>query len=443
MNIAILGGGLAGVSLAYFLQNDERVTQITIIEKEDVCGGLCRSYTTGGVKWDIGPHIIFSKDKETLSFMLDILGGTNKLRRSNRILHKGARVLYPFENDLSKLPEDDLKLCVNTFLNNPYESYAPDNMLQFFLATFGEGITNLYLRPYNEKIWKFDPAFLDLQMVGRIPKPPKEDILKSAAGETIDGYTHQLYFDYPKENGIAALIQAFMSRLNSKVNIVTNAAVRSVSKTANGFFIDTDGGGFPCEKVISTIPVNELCQIYGGTPDNIKQAGAALRYNSIAIIIVQLSRDLAGDNFAFMTADKDVIFHRVSKIDFLGDAYHNGDTVTYMAEVTYRKNDIFSQMPDSELLKKTLDGLHKIGFMDDETEVLSTQIKRFEYAYVMYDQLHKQHMGQIREFFKTQGVYLSGRFGDFEYLNMDGVIAGSKKLAGGGCYETLHSYPVV
>ena len=41
-------------------------------------------------------------------------------------------------------------------------------------------MTDTYLRPYNAKIWKYDPAFLDLQMVGRIPKPPAEDILSGA-----------------------------------------------------------------------------------------------------------------------------------------------------------------------------------------------------------------------------------------------------------------------
>ena len=108
--------------------------------------------------------------------MNGLLGNNiDKIRRSNRILHKKRFVQYPFENDLSKLPPEDLDYCVNGFLHNPYENYNAQNMLQFFLKTFGEGITNTYLRPYNEKIWKFDPSFMDTQMVNRIPKPPKED----------------------------------------------------------------------------------------------------------------------------------------------------------------------------------------------------------------------------------------------------------------------------
>ena len=48
MNITILGGGLAAVSLAYFLQNEEKIKQITILEKEDGLGGLCRSIRKDG-----------------------------------------------------------------------------------------------------------------------------------------------------------------------------------------------------------------------------------------------------------------------------------------------------------------------------------------------------------------------------------------------------------
>ena len=60
--------------------------------------------------------------------------------------------------------------CLQEFLNNPYENYIAENMQQFFLKTFGEGIIKTYLQPYNEKIWKYDPTFMDVQMVERIPK---------------------------------------------------------------------------------------------------------------------------------------------------------------------------------------------------------------------------------------------------------------------------------
>ena len=167
--------------------------------------------------------------------MLVMLDKKNDLRRYNQIIYKGGYVQYPFENDLSKLPKEDLEYCVAHFLNNPYEKYEAGNMLQFFLKTFGEGITNTYLRPYNEKIWKYDPGFMDTQMVDRIPKPAYEEIMRSASGETVDGYIHQLYFHYPSYGGIEAVIRGFIKKLDSKSTILCGEKITELRREKDGF----------------------------------------------------------------------------------------------------------------------------------------------------------------------------------------------------------------
>lgn len=431
MNLTILGGGLSALSLAYFLQDRADISKITLLEKEKTIGGLCRTFETNGIEYDVGPHIIFSKDKEILDFMNGLLGENNeKHRRSNRILHKRAFVQYPFENDLSKLPDEDKAYCVNAFMHNPYENYNAKNMLQFFLKTFGEGITNLYLRPYNEKIWKFDPSFMDTQMVDRIPKPPKEDILKSAAGETIDGYTHQLYFTYPKQGGTAAIVQALREKLSGKVEILTNCPVESVRKTEKGFEVVAGGKTFVSDRLVSTMPLGEFTALYNAEkPAEVVSAAQNLRSNAIAISIVNVKPDRAGDNYAFMIADKNVIFHRLSKLDFMGGRYHKPDSATYMIEVTYRKNDRVDLMTDAELTAKIIGGLKEIGFIDGESDVNFTDLQRFDYAYVIYDLEHKENTTVLCDYFKQQGIELNGRFGSFEYLNMDAIIHQSKNLA--------------
>ena len=431
MIYTILGGGLSAISAAYFLQENKSVDKILILEKEDKLGGLCRTFNTNGIEFDVGPHIIFSKDKEILDLMNGLLGeNLERHRRSNRIIHKKKFVQYPFENDLSKLPKEDVDYCVNGFLHNPYESYETKNMLQFFLKTFGEGITNIYLRPYNEKIWKFDPSFMDVQMVERIPKPPKEDILKSAQGETIDGYLHQLYFTYPKTGGTEALIKAFISRLGSKIKICTNSKVTCVEKKGNKYKIKAENQIFETDRIISTMPVNEFCHIYkdSNMPEEIINASDNLKYNSIIICIINVKPDYAFENYAFMVADKNVIFHRISKLDFMGKYYHKENSTTYMAEITYRKNDLNDKSNNKQIIEKIIDGLKTIGFINSEDDINFYEIKRFEYAYVIYDLNHRKNMDLIKEYFKKQEIYLNGRFGSFEYLNMDAIIRQSKNL---------------
>lgn len=431
MNAVIMGGGLAGISLAYFLQDREDITHITILEKDDEIGGLCRSLRADGYIYDIGPHILFSKDKEMLNLMLDVLGDNkNELRRSNQIIYKGRWVQYPFENDLSKLPEKDLKYCIESFLHNPYEHYEATNMLQFFLKTFGEGITNCYLRPYNEKIWKYDPSFMNTSMVDRIPKPGEDDIMRSANGETVDGYLHQLYFRYPAEGGIESVIKGFARRLDpSKCCIHTKSEVVSVKREGGKYqILSANGEEYSADLAISTIPVNELAGIYHGVKSDIKGLAGKLRYNSIIIAFIKTREDLCGDNFAFMIPDKEIIFHRISKMDFLGSAYKS-DGATYMVEITYREKDQVDSMSEEDLFIAIKAGVRAIGFAKSESDIEIINLTRHKYAYVIYDLEHTLTMEGIRMYFKEEGMVLHGRFGNFEYWNMDRVVRESKELS--------------
>lgn len=430
MRLTILGGGLSGISLAYFLQSRAEIERIDIIEKEDDIGGLCRSIKKDGYVYDIGPHILFSKDKEMLELMLSVLDEKNDLKRSNQIIYKGQWVQYPFENDLSKLPKDDLDYCVSMFRANPYREYEPQNMLQFFLKTFGEGITNIYLRPYNEKIWKYDPAYMDMQMVERIPKPTDEEIMRSALGETIEGYVHQLYFHFPKDGGIESVVKGFAKRLGNKCHIHLKESVEKVHRNENGKYEVRSFGGnmYISDRLISTIPIQELTAVYAEIPENIKKNVDDLKYNSIIIAFVKTREDLSGDNFAFMNPEKDIIFHRISKMDFLGDMYKS-DSATYMAEVTFRENDYTDLLSEYELQCRIADGIVRIGFAKEIEDVSFINITKYKYAYVIYDLKHKENMIAIREFYSRQGIDLNGRFGNFEYWNMDKVLKESKNMA--------------
>jgi len=426
MNIGILGAGLGGISLAYLLQESDRIGSIELFEKTMNPGGLCCSYSFAGVACDVGPHIIFSKNTAVLELMVGMLGdNVHKLRRSSKIFHDGRFIKYPFENELSALSAAERDFCLNTFLNNPYGQYTPQNMLQFFLATFGEGITNLYSRPYNEKIWKFDPAFMDTQMVERIPKPPPEDIIKSAQGVSTEGYVHQLYFYYPKHGGIQSLVKAFLQKLGAKVIIHTGTEVQRVTRSANGWQVLASGGiERSYDRLISTIPIPDLVsKLEPRAPQAVVQAAGNLKFNSIAICPLHVSRDRLGDNLSFTVADKGALFHRVSKIDFLLPEEARDGTSRIMAEVTYRDGDQISRMNDADLMNRVVEDIVRLGLVDGREVVLAQDVFRQKHAYVIYDLNHRCNVQAVREYCEGQlGLILHGRLGEFEYINMDAVL---------------------
>lgn len=425
-NIGILGGGIAGLTLAHFLQD----RSVAIIEKAKKVGGICRSYQKNGLSYDVGPHIMFSKNDRVLKFMTTITQ-TQQLRRSNQIFLDGKFIKYPFENFLAMLEDkNQIDYCLNTFLHNPYKNMPADNMLAFFLKTFGEGITKLYLQPYNEKIWKFDLAMLDTQMVGRIPKPPDTHIIESARGKFSEGYTHQLNFFYPVKGGYQSMVDAVSRKLTTKgVEIMTDEIITSIKFEDSRWIVLTSKNRYEFRRLVNCMPIHELVKLLKGVPINIRGAVEQMFYNSIYIVIINVKKDTVGEHFALMIPQQDVIFHRISKLDFLGESYHLKGSTSFLAEITFRQGDKLSQMSQSELIDRCIDDLVRIGFIKSKNMVNFTDFHREKYAYVIYDLNHRQHTDAVLDYFQSLGIESSGRWAEFEYMNSDKVIEHSMNLA--------------
>ena len=125
-------------------------------------------------------------------------------RRDTRILYKNRHISYPFENGLSELPKEDCYTCLHEFIKTLIASEKGEippsgHFRDWIYHTFGKGIAEAYLVPYNEKIWNYPLDRMSAHWVeGRVPRPPYEDIIKSAVGIRTEGYHHQAIFSYPK-----------------------------------------------------------------------------------------------------------------------------------------------------------------------------------------------------------------------------------------------------
>src|SRR5579863_4226089 len=359
MRIGICGGGVAGVSLGRLLSQEH---EITILEGEQTAGGLARSFPFHGFSYDCGPHIIFSKNPAVLEDMLALASEDLMLHeRSNQIWYKGRLIKYPFENYLGLLPPDEAALCLDTFLHNPYEDYVPENMLQFFLRTFGSGITDVYLRPYNSKIWKHDPSFLDLQMVGRIPKPPAEDIISGARSEFKEGYVHQARFYYPKHGGVQVFFNRLVDALPPNARLLVNQRIAAIERDGARWRVRCQSGEeFAFDRIINCMPLHELFpRLHLECPEAVCQALGRLRYNSMFYGVAVFRKDAAGHNFAFNVPQAEVIFHRISKLNFLGEAPPSASG--FLFEITFRPDSPLASYSKERLTSEVLDGFE---FMD-------------------------------------------------------------------------------
>jgi protoporphyrinogen oxidase len=102
-----------------------------------------------------------------------------------------------------------------------------------------------------------------------------------------------------------------------------------------------------------------------------------------------------------------------------------------LAEITCMRGDPIFSSPDGRVIDHVVEGLSKMGILEDPARVVYSAVERSPYAYVVYDLDYQKNIGIVRRHCEEQGIHLVGRFSRFEYLNMDGVIRSAMDFAGG------------
>jgi protoporphyrinogen oxidase/choline kinase len=419
--VGILGGGLAGLTVSAHLDAESEV-----LEGGSRPGGHCQSVVEDGFTYDAGgPHIMFSRNQKTLDYMVSLLGdNVHRARRANKIFFKNRYVKYPFENGVYDLEPQDRFECLYHYLNNDHP--APTNFKEWIYRTFGTGLAEKYLVPYNEKIWNVPADQMSMDWVeGRVPKPPVEDVIKAAVGVETEGYTHQLYFNYPAIGGIEGIPKGMAERARS---ITPEFPVRHVRKTREGWLVSDGRQERVYEQVVSTLPIVEMAHIFEGVPQEIKDAVAALRHNSLFTVTIGLSTNRLPEYTAIYVPDPELIFHRLSFPGMFSP--HNvpqGQSLV-QAEITSNLGDGIWELLDNEVLQKVVAGLEAMDLIRPG-EVCYTKVIRSKYCYVVQDFTYRKYLDKAKTYFTNEGVALCGRNAEFEYINMDQCIERGIKVA--------------
>lgn len=415
----IIGGGLSGLALARFLDN-----RCLVLEAEERPGGLCRSFQTQGFTYDIGGHILFSRDQELLDTLLGWLGD-NRLtqRRNNQIWFRDRFVKYPFENDLAALDKNDAFDCLMGFLERNAGG-KPANLEEWSRFRFGDGISDKYLLPYNDKIWKRPARDISVHWVERIPSPPLEDVVKSAIGIETEGYTHQLNFHYPRTGGIEALIRG----LAQGAPLVNGCRVSRVKKTGDGWEVSDGGRIFGCRNLVSTLAPWDLLACLEGVPKEVSQAAGRLVHNSIILVMLGVGHEGLMDKSAVYIPDPERLPHRVCYMSYFSAGNAPAGCSNLVAEITAPPGDPLLRADDGWLIERTLKDVADLCGIKPG-EVVAAQVRRIPYAYVVYDLDYLANRGKVYAWLAGQGIQVCGRWGRFEYLNMDQCVEKARGLA--------------
>ena len=221
--VAILGGGLAGLSTLWHLRK-KGVRECFLFERESRVGGLARSEKVRGFIFDYTGHLLHFRNEKVRSLVFSLLKGNHhSCTRNSWIYSKEVYTRYPFQTNLFGLPVDVVRECVSKYIKanegrlflensscSPTSLSYYSNFQEFVLKGFGEGIGRHFMFPYNEKLWTVPPASLTCDWMGRfVPGTSLDQVLEGALADIPSRAGYNSSFIYPLAGGIEALPRAF------------------------------------------------------------------------------------------------------------------------------------------------------------------------------------------------------------------------------------------
>lgn len=427
MKILILGAGLTGVELGRRLK--ELNKDFLILEKEAEIGGLCRTNISGRYRWDFGVHAIYSSDQSVIDYFHSLPLDYAHLNRNVKIFHTGSDnktyiLDYPFEMGIKNLPLKDKWECIKGyFAANRRRNKKYTNLEEWINEYLGEGIARHFMIPYNKKIWNCPLKEISEKIVSSKIEPASlYDIILSVLGRKIIGRKCQAKFLYPKQ-GIQILVDHVAKDIKNR--IILSADVKELKPTNNKWSIILESGeNWQADIVISTIPLPELLKKI--KVNGIEKEYPVFRWNNTYFVMMGLKE---GYNFNLNIRDCHWAFFKEKEIFYrvtLPHVFDKDFLPTLVAEITQK--DGLSQMKPSELVELTIKDLLRLKIIDSEDWIAQTEIKLVKYTYPIPTvnlEIEKVRMRHLLEKYK---LYLIGRNGDWDYINMDGVIFKVKKF---------------
>ncbi len=162
LRVAVLGGGISGLSLAWRLR--ELGVTVDIFEAEEIVGGLAGTVRPedGAYCLDFGPHFFITQKHEIIQRITDLLGDeVIQFERSAQIYFQGRFLEYPLSarNVLFNFPLANAFATVFTYgaaqLRRPFRRGTREqNVQEWATANFGSHLTKVFFRPYTDNFWK-------------------------------------------------------------------------------------------------------------------------------------------------------------------------------------------------------------------------------------------------------------------------------------------------
>lgn len=417
----IIGAGPTGLGAAYRLK-ELGVTDFVVLEREPNAGGLSTSYVDdNGFTWDIGGHVQFSHYKYFDDLMMKALGEDGWLshQRESWVWIKDRFVPYPFQNNIRCLPKEDMWKCLQGIIKE-YRSSSypkPANFKEWIIATLGQGIADVFMIPYNFKVWAFPPEMMNYTWIGeRVAITDLERVTKNILFDIEDvSWGPNSTFQFPKYGGTGA-IWLRVAELVGQEKFAFGCNVERIDEQTKTVYCK-DGSTYTYDYLINTMPLDKTVNLLTHVDDTHKEIVKLLKHSTTHVIGIGLkgkpAPSLETKCWMYFPED-DCPFYRVTV--FSNYSPNNVPDInqhwSLMAEVSQSE---CKPVNAETVVEETIQGMLNTKLIESREDVVSVWYKALDYGYPTPSVDRDKAINQVIPVLDKMDIYSRGRFGGWKY----------------------------
>lgn len=445
--IGIIGAGPAGLTAAYQLSKAGIDVAVWEADPQHV-GGISRTETYSGYRFDIGGHRFFSKSQEVEDLWSELLPyDMLTCQRLSRIYYRGKFYSYPLDilEILSNIGHRQTLLTLASYLKARLKPSPEAQDLESWLTQrFGGRLYQMFFKSYTEKVWgkacseiSADWAVQRIQELslgkalrralhkGPTQEPRQEDSLPLTRKSTIKTLITQ--FRYPRL-GPGMLWEAAATKVREKGGTVEmGTAVTALERLDSGRWrVGLRHNGVhrwqEVDQLISSAPLSWLVNtLQPALPEKAREAARGLTYRDFLTValILRPSRHFP-DNWLYIH-DPNLLVGRIQNFaNWSAEMVPDPSTACYGMEYFCDCNSSFWQLEDSELITFATRELEQLKLIAPG-DVIDGKVVRQAKAYPIYDDSYGQRRSVIKQALNDHcpGLHVVGRNGMHQYNNQD------------------------
>jgi protoporphyrinogen oxidase len=423
VDVLIVGAGPTGLGAAWRLDALGH-RDWCLIEAGDEAGGLAASAVDEhGFTWDLGGHVQFSHYDYFDGLMDDLLGPDGWLyhQRESWVWLHGRFVPYPFQLNLHRLDDDARDACVRGLISAARhgDASAPKTFAEWIDRAFGPGIAELFLRPYNWKVWAYPLETLSWHWIGdRVATVDLARVVANIARNSDDvswGPNNQ--FRFPRRGGTGAIWRELSNRLQRShpSRLRFGARVARVNTAARQVTL-TDGHTIGYRRLINTMALDALVR----SSDLHRQLGSALtdlKHSATHVVGVGLTGRppdaLAGKCWMYFPED-DCPFYRVTVFSHYSP-FNVPDINRYWSLMAEVSESPCKPVDADRVVEATIEGMLNTRLVQHRSNVHHVWHRRLDHGYPTPSIDRDRALATIQPTLESRDVYSRGRFGAWKY----------------------------